>query len=131
MIVGELLIDGHFLGGECDQTLSRSVLKSPYDGHVVGAAAEGGWPEMDAAIDAATRAFQNWKKSPRWQRMELLQKIAKEVRARQEELSDLLVDEIGKPIAWAKAEVERLALTFEDAAHLLSTWGLSSIPVDL
>jgi acyl-CoA reductase-like NAD-dependent aldehyde dehydrogenase len=130
MVIGELLIGGQFFGGACDQTFSRTVVKSPYSDKVIGAAAEGGAGELNLAIHSATEAYKSWRHSSRNERRKLLRRISALVIQRQGELASLLVDEIGKPIVWAEAEVARLALTFEYAADLLLTWGVEAIPVD-
>jgi acyl-CoA reductase-like NAD-dependent aldehyde dehydrogenase len=127
----ELLINGFFIGGECDQAVGKDVIRAPYGGHIVGTAAEGGWGELNTCLDAATDAFQTWKHSPRCERQALLRSISKAVRERAEELSDLLTDEVGKPLTWSRGEVARMALTFDYAADLLTTWGLEALPVDM
>lgn len=111
-----MLIAGHFVGGPCDQATGKLVVRSPYDGSIVGTAAEGGWPEANAALDAACDAFDAWRETPLNGRSRLLAKVAHEIRDRADELAELLVAEIGKPILWAKGEVARCAITFEIAA---------------
>ena len=128
---GELLIDGHFIGGPCDQATSKSVLYAPWGGAIVGIAAEGGYEELRGCLDAATSAFALWRYSPRHQRQTLLRRIATLARERSEELARLLCREVGKPITLARGEVARLALTFDLAADLLASWGLESRPADL
>lgn len=126
----EMLIDGFFVGGPCDQAVGKEVVRSPYDGKIVGTAAEGGWTELRTCIDSAYSAFQTWRAGPRRQRQKLLRDIAQLVRERSEELAELLTLEIGKPISASKGEVSRLALTFDFAADLLSSYGVEAIPVD-
>lgn len=116
----ELLIDGVFYGGPCDSSIGKTQHYAPFDGKLVGTAAEAGWAEVSAALNAAESAFQTWRKSPLLQRKELLLKISANVRNRSEELAQLLVIEVGKPIQLARAEVERLAITFELASDLLN-----------
>jgi len=131
MVHCELLIDGHFIGGPCDQATGKEVIRNPYDGSTVGTAAEGGLDELRGCLDSAWSAFQTWRFSPRNERQELLRRIAALVRSRGEELVGLLTDEIGKPVVWSRGEVARLALTFDYAADALSSWGVESVPVDL
>lgn len=116
MIHHELLIGGAFFGGPCDQGIGKLVSRDPYTDAVVGTAAEGGWPEMDAALDAAQAAFGSWRGTSPAERSRLLACIAEFVRARHAELTGLLVAEVGKPIVWARSEVDRLAITFDLAA---------------
>lgn len=131
MVHREMLIDGHFIGGECDQAVGKAVIRSPYDGKVVGTAAEGGWPEVRTAIEAADQAFQAWRNSPRRERQALLRRIARLVRERSDELVETLSLEVSKPITASKGEVMRLALTFDYAADLLTTWGSEALPLDM
>ena len=128
---GELLIDGHFIGGPCDQATSKSVVYAPWDGSVVGVAAEGGYAELEGCLDVAATAFGRWRSSPRYERQALLRRVATLARERAEELAALVCREVGKPITLARGEVARLAITFDAAADLLATWGLESRPADL
>lgn len=126
-----MLIGGTFVGGECDYAFGKTLIRSPFDGHAVGTAAEGGDDEALAAVDVASEAFKTWSLSPRHERQSILRRIAALIRERRSELVDLLVDEIAKPITLARGEVDRMAITFDLAADLLATWGLESLPADL
>lgn len=111
-----MLIAGHFIGGPCDQAVPKSVLKNPFDGSVFGTAAEGGANESSAAVEAAAEAFPGWSSSPASERSSLLSRVADSVDQRREELAELLVGEVGKPITWALGEVDRMAVTFQLSA---------------
>ena len=128
---GELLIGGHFVGGPCDQATAKAVVRAPWNGSVVGVAAEGGVEELRGCVEAAHEAFALWRFSPRHERQTLLRRIAGLVRDRSEELALLLCREVGKPISLARGEVARMAVTFDLAADLLATWGLEARPADL
>lgn len=130
MIHRELLIDGLFLGGECDQQTPKQVVRSPHNMTIVGSAAEAGPAAVEAAIEAAARAFATYRHSPRHERQGLLRRIAASLRERRAELAMLAAEEIGKPITWAGAELDRSALTFDLAADLLDDFGSISMPVD-
>lgn len=127
----ELLIDGFFVGGPCDQAVGKEVIRAPYGGAVVGTAAEGGLSEIRACVDAAHEAFGSWRRSPRHERQALLRRVAALVRERSDELVDLLTREVGKPVTWSRGEVARLALTFDLAADLMSTYGHEAAPADI
>ncbi|MES1227668.1 MAG: aldehyde dehydrogenase family protein [Armatimonadota bacterium] len=130
MIHRELLVGGHLIGGVCDQAIGKEQVYSPYHGKLVGTVAEGGWPEMDAALDAANMAFKTWRHSAARQRQDLLRLISKGVRERFEELVDLLIEEVGKPRIFAEGEVNRLALTFDLAADYCTAPQGHTLPVD-
>lgn len=125
----EMLIAGHFVGGPCDQSTGKVVIRAPYDDTIVGTAAEGGWNEANTALDAATQAFTTWRRSTRTERARLLARIAELVRDRAEELENVLTREVGKPITWSKGEVMRLALTFDLAASQCLSYGLEDVDV--
>jgi acyl-CoA reductase-like NAD-dependent aldehyde dehydrogenase len=77
-----MLITGHLVGGPCDQSIGKVVIRAPFDGAIVGTAAEGGWNEANAAIQAAKEAFATWRDSPASDRAQLLHRVAELVRAR-------------------------------------------------
>lgn len=131
MLHREMLINGCFIGGPCDQAIGKQVVRAPFDDSIVGTAAEGGLPELRTCVDAAYEAFSSWRTSSRHERQGLLRRIATLVREGSDELAETMTLEVGKPITWSKAEVARLALTFDYAADLLTTWGVSSLPVDM
>lgn len=126
----ELLIGGVFFGGACDGSIGKTQHYAPYDGALVGTAAEAGWGEVSAALDAAFSAFKTWRFSPRRERRALLLRIAELVRERSEELAGLLAVEVGKPISQARGEVTRLALTFDLAADLCTQEFGRLVPLD-
>jgi len=130
MLHCELLINGFFIGGPCDNSVPKVIVRSPFDGSVVGSAAEGLADEARAAVEAAVQAFPSWKRSPIRQRQALLHRVAALVREREQELAELLVKEIGKPITWARGEVARLAVTFDLASDLCSVSGGETMPLD-
>jgi RHH-type proline utilization regulon transcriptional repressor/proline dehydrogenase/delta 1-pyrroline-5-carboxylate dehydrogenase len=69
---------------------------------VVGAVAEAGIPEAEAAIAAARKAFEHWCRVSVEHRAELLERVASIMDRRRFELSALEVFEVGKP--WAEAD---------------------------
>jgi acyl-CoA reductase-like NAD-dependent aldehyde dehydrogenase len=127
---GELLIGGHFFGGPCDQGIGKGQVHAPYDGKMIGTVAEAGWPEVDAALHAAEEAFKTWSLSPRRDRIQLLRRIAALVRERREELAILMAQEVGKPIKLARGEVDRMAITFDLSADLLTHPSGLTLPAD-
>lgn len=115
MLHRELLIEGTFLGGVCDQGTSKEVVRDPWSGSVVGTYAESGPEEVEFAVVAAARAMQH--PFPLSERKALLHRIAERIEEDREFLAGLLTREIGKPITYSLAEVQRCALTFRLAAE--------------
>ncbi|MBS1720130.1 MAG: aldehyde dehydrogenase family protein [Armatimonadetes bacterium] len=118
----EMLINGTFVGGPCDQAVGKEIARSPLDGHVVGTYAEGGWSELRTSILSAADAFPLYRQTSVAERQRLLREIAARVRDRRTELSELMADEIGKPVTLGLAELDRCAFTFELAAAALNDW---------
>jgi acyl-CoA reductase-like NAD-dependent aldehyde dehydrogenase len=129
MLHRELLIDGHFYGGPCDQSVAKAVIRNPWNGETVGTAAEASWVEARAAVEAAHRAFASWRHSKRQERADLLTSIADSIANRLDELSELLMLEVGKPITLAQGEVKRMELTFRLAAESALTFGKEQLDV--
>ncbi len=119
----ELLINGFFIGGPCDSSVGKDVIRSPYDGSIVGTCAEGGLSEARTAVACAHGAFEGWRTNSPQVRGALLRRVAALVRERAGELAELLCDEVGKPISLAEAEVARTAITFDLAANLALSLG--------
>ncbi|MFQ3587518.1 MAG: aldehyde dehydrogenase family protein [Fimbriimonadaceae bacterium] len=125
----ELLINGYFIGGPCDQGVGKTLQRSPWDGRAVGTAAEGSLSEAETALAAAVDAFGTWSGTPTAERRALLDRVADMIDERADELAELLVAEIGKPISAAQGEVRRCAITFRLAGLALADWGPE--PLDL
>ena len=76
------------------------------------------WPahrpaEVERRVAKAAAAARRWRGSTLAQRAAHLRAIARVLRARARELSALVVAEMGKPLAQAKAEIEKCATTCE------------------
>jgi acyl-CoA reductase-like NAD-dependent aldehyde dehydrogenase len=130
MLHRELLVNGYLIGGPCDNSVPKIIIRSPFDGSVIGTAAEALRSDAMVAVETSAVAFEKWRRSTRLDRQRLLRSIAGVVRARESELAELLTLEVGKPISWAKGEVDRLAITFDLAGDLVSQYGGQWIPVD-
>ena len=104
---------------------------APYDGRVVATAFRATRSHLDAAIDAAGRAFSITRKLPAYERQRVLRAIAAGLAARQEEIARTLTLEAAKPIKLARAEVERAIFTFtiaaEESTRIYGEW----LPLDL
>ncbi|MBF8184268.1 NAD-dependent succinate-semialdehyde dehydrogenase [Nonomuraea sp. K274] len=73
--------------------------------------------QIEAALSAAVAAQRNWRATPIGQRLPLLSTIARELRADVERFAQLITLEMGKPIAEARAEVEKSAWTLDHYAE--------------
>ena len=64
---------------------------------------------IDRKLEAATRAFRDWRTTSLDERTKVLSKLGDLYEANQEELARLAVTEMGKPITQARAEVGKCA----------------------
>jgi succinate-semialdehyde dehydrogenase len=98
------------------QTHALSI--NPASGETVGSYPYETAPQLDAALDRATRAFRTWRRQPVGQRAELLLALATALREQAEAMAQMITLEMGKPIAQARAEIEKCAQLSEwYAAH--------------
>lgn len=98
------------------QTHALSI--NPASGETVGSYPYETAPQLDAALDRATRAFRTWRRQPVGQRAELLLALAAALREQAEAMAQMITLEMGKPIAQARAEIEKCAQLSEwYAAH--------------
>lgn len=70
---------------------------------VMGTIPEGSAADAEAAVAAARAAFDGWSATPAPKRAECIQKIAEGLKARSEELVQLIAGEVGMPIKLARA----------------------------
>ena len=99
---------------------------SPVDGSLLGSIAEGGAPEVDAAVRAARAALQGpWGRMSLAQRTEMLYAVAREIDRRFDDFLDAEVADTGKPRSIAShVDIPRGAANFrvfEDAVKNVPT----------
>ncbi len=68
--------------------------------------------EVDALLDRATRAFEDWRETPYARRAQLLQGVADKLRDRKAALAQLITLEMGKRISESEAEIDLSADIF-------------------
>jgi len=65
--------------------------------------------EVERALEASSRAFQSWRRTPFAERSQLLRAVAHQLRAEKTLLAGLMTAEMGKPVVEAEAEIEKCA----------------------
>jgi betaine-aldehyde dehydrogenase len=101
----------------------RTELVNPATGEVFGSAPLSGQTDVDAAYEAAARAFESWRDSTPSERQRALLKFADAMEARAEEVIAAECENTGKPIALTRSEeippaVDQIRF-FAGAARLL------------
>ncbi len=101
------LIGGAWVAPAGGQTLP---LMNPSTGEQIGEIARGQEADVDAAIDAARRAFEGgWARTPAAERGRVLMRLGKLVEGRVEALARLEALDVGKPLKQARADALALA----------------------
>ena len=119
----KLLIDGEWI-----ETGAWLEVHSPYDGSLVGRVAKGGAAEARSAVDAAERAMS--EPLPAHERAAILDRTARLVDERADEIARTISAEAGKPMKAARIEVARAQSTFTMAAVEARTLAGDVVPMD-
>jgi aminobutyraldehyde dehydrogenase len=89
-----ILIDGHLMQGAGDV----ETILAPADESTLAGIADASIAQVDEAVDAATRAFRGWSRTPPGKRAALLLKLADAIDAHAVELGTLESQNCGKPL---------------------------------
>jgi aldehyde dehydrogenase (NAD+) len=98
-----LYINGEWIKSASEKTFAT---KNPADGEALATFPEGTQEDVARAVEAAEKAFPKWKRFPPPKRGEILLKAAAMMRARKEELGEMVTQEMGKVIAEGKGDVQ-------------------------
>jgi glyceraldehyde-3-phosphate dehydrogenase (NADP+) len=119
-----------YINGKWVKTRPRAEVRNPYNQEVVGKVAQAGEKEMDQAIAAAGRAFEETRKIPAYRRAQILERIVSGLVSRREEIAKMIVREAGKPWQYAAGEVDRAISTFTIASEEAKRINGEVIPAD-
>ncbi|GIV59130.1 MAG: aldehyde dehydrogenase [Rhodothermaceae bacterium] len=86
----------------------RLTTYSPIDGEPIAEIGTAAEDEVEAAIDAAVRAFRVWRAVPAPVRGELVRRFGEKLRAHKRDLAALVTLEVGKITAEAEGEVQEM-----------------------
>lgn len=95
----------HFIGGEWVSGESGSLIDvvDPATEDVIGQVPEGTAAEVDKAVVAARKAFEEWSTTPVEERLRILEAVAAGFKAREDDLVRLMSLEMGAPTALSSA----------------------------
>jgi len=96
-------IDGKWVEGKNGATY-KSL--NPANEEIVGEISQAEVSDVEAAVEAASRAFNAWRLTPAPRRGEILYRVGQLLQERKEGLSQLLTREMGKVIAEARGDVQ-------------------------
>ncbi|MGQ0601143.1 MAG: aldehyde dehydrogenase family protein, partial [Anaerolineales bacterium] len=110
-----MYINGQWTQGHAQETIA---VHNPATEEVLDVAPRGTPADADAAVAAASAAFDSWRRLGANQRARWLHDVSEKVRAHQHKLVRLLTLEQGKPVPENEEEVDWLANTFDYYAEL-------------
>ena len=119
-----------FMGSKESETQERGERCSPYDGKVVSTYPVCGAEDAKRALQIAEKAFEATRKAPLSQRIAWLEDVAERIERDRELFARTITDEIGKPIAFSRIEVDRCIETVRLTAHALTHLRGQTIPTD-
>jgi betaine-aldehyde dehydrogenase len=108
-------IGGVFTSGASGQALE---VHDPATEELIARVPAGTVADATAAVDAASRAFTDWRRMPAGERAELLHEVARKLTERTEELAALLTREGGKPLVENRDEMGWSAACFRYYAEM-------------
>ncbi len=108
---------------------ARKII-SPYDGELVGEVSFASYDHLTEAIAAAEKAYGVFSSFPAHKISAYLSHIQKQLQEKKDMFAKLIALEAGKPIKYARMEVDRAIHTFEIAAR--EAWQLygMTLPMD-
>jgi len=121
----QMLVEGRWTAGE-----AWAEVRSPFDGTVVAAVAQAGAADVEAALAFASAGRRAVAAQSSGERRGVLRGIVDGLGRRAAELTEVLVQESGKPVRAARAEVTRAIETFTLAAAEVSAPVGHAVPID-
>ncbi len=103
---------------------------SPYDARVVSRVAQCNGSDAHEALKIAEQAAKKAKKVPLHQRCAWLNDVASKLKEQREAFARVLCDEVGKPITYARIEVDRCIETITLSAETMRTLSGETINTD-
>lgn len=107
---------------------ARFDVDDPSTGAVIATVPSFCAADTTAAVDAAERAFAQWRDSPAYERYRLLHRVAHLMRDHQADLALIMSLEQGKPLTESAAEIEQSARYYEWFAEEARRHGGEIIP---
>jgi betaine-aldehyde dehydrogenase len=108
-------INNEFVAGQSGQTFP---VVNPATEEIIAQAARGNASDADRAVQAAYRAFSEWRHTPGLEIAEKMHEFARRLRAKNRQIAELLTQEGGKPLIENLDEVEWVAACFDYYAEI-------------
>jgi len=119
-----------FFGSQEAIKENLSQRRSPYNGEVVSSAPICHEDDAQKALKIAKEASKHTARTTLSQRCEWLLDVAKRLKENQEDMAKTITDEVGKPISFARVEVDRCIETLRLSAETMRTMHGETINTD-
>ena len=106
-----------YAGGYFQSSKNELDVTNPYTGKVFARVCQADKTSLEGAIKQGLLAEKELKSMPVYQKVTILNAFAKALHQNLNELAHIITQESGKPVRYAKAEVERASQTFSIAAE--------------
>lgn len=121
---------GLYIDGKWIKKDTTYPLYSPYNGQFIANISAADEQDVQRAIEGAHQAFLTFRERPAYERANILAAVVEQLKARKEELVEVLVKETGKPIRLARTELERTINTYQFSAEEAKRLYGETIPMD-
>jgi 1-pyrroline dehydrogenase len=97
----------NFVGGEWVDAVDGGTAEilNPATGETIAEVPQGTQGDVDRAVEAAKRAWPEWRETTSQERAEMLLKLADAIEAHTDELARVESQNVGKPLAYARDEI--------------------------
>ena len=106
-----------YVAGKFVSTKTILEIQNPYTEKIFAKSYIAGKKELETAIVAAQKVEKTMRELPSFQRYEILMQIAQALKDQIQSFAKVLSDESGKPMRYAKGEIQRSIQTFTVAAE--------------
>ena len=108
---------GFFVGQGLKQTDKTFEVRNPFDDNLVAEVSMPLKGDVEEALDKSSKAFDKTKIMPAYRRSEILEKAANGIKQHRQDLALTICLESGKPMKYAKSEVDRAVTTITLSAE--------------
>ncbi len=119
------------VAGEWRTGRSTVDVIDPYSGEILTRMHQAAADDLETAVRSAQDAFRITSNYTSYDRSLILSSIARQITERNEEFAQTIMRESGKPITFARSEVERAVSTFEIASEETKRINGETIPLDI
>ena len=121
----------YLIGNEFISSSEVIDIKNPFTGEVVKKVFKTGREDVNKSLNYLSAVFEKYKKVPVYNRYNLLDTITRKISEKKEFLAGTITLETGKPIKFARLEVDRAILTFRTGAEESKRINGETIDLDL